>query len=51
MPEVTIVELSPQIVLGMRKTGAYREIPVMFQRICGFALSKNIPLAAYPALL
>jgi len=49
--EVTIVELSPQLVLGMRKTGAYREIPVMFQRICEFALSKNIPLAAYPAFL
>ncbi|AKB27146.1 Bacterial transcription activator, effector binding protein [Methanosarcina siciliae T4/M] len=51
MPEVTIVELSPQLVLGMRKTGAYREIPVMFQRICEFALSKNIPLATYPAFL
>ena len=51
MSEVTIVELSPQLVLGMRKIGAYREIPVMFQRICDFALSKNILLAAYPAFL
>ena len=51
MSEVTIVELSPQLVLGMRKTGAYKEIPMMFHRICEFAFSKNIPIAAYPAFL
>jgi effector-binding domain-containing protein len=51
MSEVTIVELSPQLVLGMRKTGAYKEIPFMFQRIFEFAFSKNIPITAYPAFL
>ena len=51
MSEVTIVELSPQLVLGLRKTGAYKEIPMMFHRICEFAFSKNIPIAAYPAFL
>lgn len=51
MSEVTIVELSPQLVLGMRKTGSYREIPIMFSRICEFAFSKNIQITAYPAFL
>ncbi len=51
MSEVTIVELSPQLVLGMRKTGSYKEIPLMFQRICEFAFSKNIQITAYPAFL
>ena len=51
MSEVTIVELSPQLVLGMRKTGAYREIPVMLPRICEFAFSKNIQITGYPVFL
>ena len=51
MSEVTIVELSPQLVLGMRKTGAYREIPVMLNRICEFAFSKNIQITGYPVFL
>ncbi|HWQ48967.1 MAG TPA: GyrI-like domain-containing protein [Methanosarcina sp.] len=51
MSEITIVELNPQLVLGMRKTGAYKEIPMMFQRICEFAFSKNIQITAYPAFL
>jgi AraC family transcriptional regulator len=51
MSEVTIVELSPQLVLGMRKTGTYKEIPLMFQRIFEFAFSKSIPITAYPAFL
>ncbi len=51
MSEVTIVELSPQRVLGMRKTGAYREIAVMLPRIFEFAFSKNISVAGYPIFL
>ncbi|WP_226990733.1 GyrI-like domain-containing protein [Methanosarcina acetivorans] len=51
MSEVTIVELSPQPVLGIRKTGAYREIPVMLNRICEFAFSKNIQITGYPVFL
>ncbi len=51
MPEVTIVELSPQPVLGMRKKGAYREIPVMLHRVCEFAFSKNIQITGYPVFL
>ncbi len=51
MSEITIVELNPQLVLGMRKIGAYKEIPMMFQRICEFAFSKNIQITAYPAFL
>jgi effector-binding domain-containing protein len=51
MSEVTIVEVSSQLVIGMRKTGAYKEIPLMFQRLCKFAFSKNIQVTAYPVFL
>jgi AraC family transcriptional regulator len=45
MPEVTVVELTTQVVLGIRKKGSYREIPLMFSRIFDFALNKNIQIA------
>jgi len=51
MSEITVVELSPQQVLGMRRKGAYREIPVMFPRIFEFIFSKNIQIAGYPTFL
>lgn len=51
MSEITIVELSSQPVLGMRRKGSYREIPIMFSRICEFAFSKNIQITAHPAFL
>lgn len=51
MSEVTIVKIDPQLVLGMRRKGAYREIAVMLPRIFEFAFSKNIPIAGYPVFL
>ena len=51
MSEVTVVELSPQLVLGMRRKGAYREIAVMLPRVFEFAFSKNVQIAGYPVFL
>ena len=51
MSEVTVVELSPQLVLGMRKIGAYREIAVMLPRVFEYAFCKNIQVAGYPIFL
>lgn len=51
MSEVSVVELGPQPVLGMRRKGAYREIAVMLPRIFKFAFSKNIPITGYPVFL
>lgn len=51
MSEVTVVELDPQLVLGMGRKGAYREIVVMLPRIFEFAFNKNIPIAGYPVFL
>lgn len=51
MSEVTIVELCPQIVLGMRRKGAYREITIVLPRIFEFMFRKNIPIAGYPVFL
>lgn len=51
MSEISVVELSPQQVLGMRRKGAYREIPLMFPRIFEFVFRKNIQIAGYPIFL
>lgn len=51
MSEITVVELSPQQVLGMRRRGAYREIPVMFPTLFEFIFRKNIQIAGYPTFL
>ncbi len=51
MHEITVVELSPQQVLGMRKKGAYREVAVMLPRIFEYNFSKNIQIAGYPTFL
>ncbi|MDR7666052.1 GyrI-like domain-containing protein [Methanosarcina sp. Z-7115] len=51
MSEVTVVELSPQRVLGMRRKGAYREIAIMLPRVFEFAFSKNVQIAGYPIFL
>ena len=51
MSEVTVVELSPQLVLGMRRKGAYREIAVMLPRVFEFAFRKNVQIAGYPVFL
>lgn len=51
MSEITVVEFSPQQVLGMRRRGAYREIPVMFLKIFEYIFSKNIQIAGYPTFL
>ena len=44
MSEVTIVEVKPVTVLGMRKTGSYKEIPAMMGSVYGYAMSAGIKL-------
>jgi effector-binding domain-containing protein len=42
MAEINIVELEPQIVIGMRKKGAYKDIANLIPKLFEFAASKNI---------
>ena len=51
MDEVTIVDLEPQVVLGMRKRGGYEEIGTIIQSLFEFADSKNIELAGRPVFI
>jgi AraC family transcriptional regulator len=48
MEEVTVVEVKPQRVLGMRKCGKYEAIATMLQELCEFAIRKNIQMIGPP---
>ncbi len=51
MDEITVIDLEPQMVLGMRKRGGYEEIGTIIQMIFEFAASKNIELAGRPVFI
>ena len=51
MEEITIVEQSPQTVLGMRKRGVYKEIAVMLPKLFECIMSRNIPIAGPPVFV
>lgn len=51
MDEITVVDLEPQMVLGMRKRGGYEEIGTIIQSLFEFAASKNIELAGPPIFI
>lgn len=44
MEEITVVEVKPQLVLGMRKHGKYEEIATMIPKVCQFAAEKGIEM-------
>jgi effector-binding domain-containing protein len=46
--EISIVEVAPQLVLGMRKRGPYRNIALMIPQICQFAVQNGIQLIGPP---
>ena len=48
MNKVTIVEVKPQTVLGMRKRGKYEEIGTMLPMIFQFAVSQGIQIQGPP---
>ena len=51
MDEITIVDIKPQLVLGMRKIGGYEEIAPMIQKLCEFAAGKNIEMIGPPVFI
>jgi effector-binding domain-containing protein len=46
--EITIVDVAPQLVLGMRKRGPYKNIAVMIPEICQFAAQNGIQMIGPP---
>lgn len=48
MDKIAIVDVKPQLILGMRKIGGYEEIAPMIQKLCEFAASKNIEMIGPP---
>ena len=51
MEEITIVELKPQTVLGMRKTGKYDLIPQMLLKVYEFTKERRIPIQGPPVFV
>ena len=48
MGEITVVEVKPQLVLGMRKRGKYETIAAMIPQVCQFAVAKGIQILGPP---
>ena len=46
--EISVVNVKPQLVLGMRKTGPYQNIAVMIPQICQFAAQNGIQMIGPP---
>ena len=51
MNEVIVVEVKPQMVLGMRKRGKYEEIGAMLAKVYQFAVPKGIQIQGPPILV
>jgi AraC family transcriptional regulator len=48
MEEITVVEIKPQRVLGMRKRGKYEMIATMLPHLCEFAIGKGMRIQGLP---
>jgi len=51
MNDITIVEVCPQQVLGMKKTGTYLLIPELLMKIYEFTVEKKIQISGAPIFL
>lgn len=51
MNEVTVVDVKPQLVLGMRKRGKYEQIGEMLPKVFEFVIAKGIEIAGMPTFV
>lgn len=49
--EISVVNVKPQLVLGMRKRGPYPNIAIMIPQICQFAAQNGIQLIGPPMFI
>lgn len=51
MAEITVVDVAPQTVAGIRKQGNYREIPVLLGEVVHYVMEKGLEFAGPPVYL
>ena len=51
MSEITVVELGPQLVLGMRKRGKYEIMATMIPQVCQFAVDEGLQIVGHPVFV
>jgi effector-binding domain-containing protein len=51
MSEISIVEVKPQMVLGMRKKGKYEIIAQLIPQVCQYAVQKGVQIQGPPVFL
>lgn len=51
MEEITIIEVAPQEVVGITRTGTYRLIPELLQEIYGFILAHSLTITGMPTFI
>jgi len=51
MSEVSVTELEPQLVVGMRKRGTYAEIGQMIATVCQFAAGSGAQIMGRPTFI
>jgi AraC family transcriptional regulator len=49
--QITTIELSPQLVLGITQTGKYEIIPGLIGQLCGYAAQNKIGMIGAPLFL
>jgi len=51
MEEITLIEVPPQQVVGITRTGTYRLIPELLQEIYGFILAHSLTITGMPTFI
>jgi AraC family transcriptional regulator len=49
--EISIVNVTPQLVLGMRKRGPYKNIGIMIPQLCQFAAQNGVQMIGPPLFI
>jgi len=51
MNDVTVIQIKPQTVIGLRKRGPYSLIPTLLKELYEFAMEKGIPVTGHPTFV
>jgi AraC family transcriptional regulator len=51
MDGIDVVEVGPQVVVGMRKRGKYGDIAAMIPKVCQFAVEKGVQIQGPPVFV
>jgi AraC family transcriptional regulator len=51
MEEITLIDVSDQTVLGIRRTGHYRLIPELLMELAVYIMGNNIPVTGMPTFV